>query len=100
LLNHYVEIASKESPNLLKKRIHPHSIRHSTAIYLLASGVDLATIAHWLGHESLITTSRYLSFNLEAKRKVLEETMPNDFKGNISEKISNQPDLLDWLSSL
>jgi site-specific recombinase XerD len=100
LLNHYVEVASKESPSLFKKQLHPHSIRHSTAIYLLASGVDLATIAHWLGHESLTTTSRYLSFNLEAKRKVLEETKPNDFKGNVSEKISNQPDLLDWLSSL
>lgn len=100
LLDKYVKKASGEAPGLLKKKIHPHCIRHSTAIYLLASGVDLATIAHWLGHESLNTTSRYLSFNLEAKRKVLEEIKPSDFKGLVTEKIINQPDLLDWLSSL
>jgi site-specific recombinase XerD len=43
-------------PNLRKKRLHPHSVRHSTAVALLKSGVDLSTISHMLGHASSTTT--------------------------------------------
>src|SRR5439155_20392503 len=42
--------ASRDVPNLRKKRLHPHSMRHSTAVALLKSGNDLSTIAHYLGH--------------------------------------------------
>jgi integrase/recombinase XerD len=41
--------------SLRSKRLHPHSMRHSTAIALLKSGVDLSTIAQWLGHASIDT---------------------------------------------
>jgi site-specific recombinase XerD len=36
---------------------------------LLHLGVDLSTIAHWLGHASVNTTNKYLSVDLEAKRE-------------------------------
>src|SRR5208337_4706639 len=42
--------ASRDVPNLRKKRLHPHSMRHSTAVALLKSGADLSTISHYLGH--------------------------------------------------
>jgi len=49
--------AGDDAPNLLKKRLHPHSMRHSTAVALLKSGVDLSTISHLLGHASPATTT-------------------------------------------
>ena len=54
-----------------KCRISPHTIRHTTAMHLLQSGVDLSVIAMWLGHESIQTTHQYLQADLEAKKKAL-----------------------------
>jgi len=45
---------------LADKRVSPHLIRHSTAMHLLQSGVDISVIALWLGHESIETTHIYL----------------------------------------
>jgi site-specific recombinase XerD len=42
--------AAKGTPSLLKKRVTTHVIRHTTATYLLRSGVDINTIRAWLGH--------------------------------------------------
>ncbi len=59
-----------------EKRIHPHSIRHSTAIHLLKAGVDFATISQWLGHASLQTTMRYARADLDLKRQALSQVFP------------------------
>ncbi|WP_216850429.1 tyrosine-type recombinase/integrase, partial [Acidisoma sp. L85] len=53
LLQKYVEVAAKEAPALAEKSIHPHSLRHTTAIHLLKAGVDIATVSQWLGHSGL-----------------------------------------------
>ena len=45
LLRRYVAAAAKAVPSMRDKSIHPHSLRHSTAIALLKSGVDFATIS-------------------------------------------------------
>jgi len=58
------------------KRIHPHALRHTTAVYLLKAGVDFATISQWLGHASLNTTMRYARADLELKRKALSQVFP------------------------
>ena len=42
---------SRRAATLKKKRVSPHIVRHSTAMALLQSGVDIAVIALWLGHE-------------------------------------------------
>ena len=71
ILDKYCRNASLSIPSLAHKRLHPHSMRHSTAVHLLKAGVDLATISSWLGHTSVNTTNRYTSIDLEAKREAI-----------------------------
>lgn len=42
-----------------KKKITPHSLRHSYATHLIESGVDLLEVQHILGHTSILTTAKY-----------------------------------------
>jgi integrase/recombinase XerD len=58
-------------PSLAKKRVSPHTIRHTTATHLLRSGIDINTIRAWLGHVSVITTNVYADVDLEMKAKAL-----------------------------
>ncbi len=74
LLRKYVAFASKNSPSLAKKRVSPHTLRHTTAMNLLNRGVDIQIIALWLGHEQIDTTQIYLSESMALKRKALQKT--------------------------
>ena len=76
LLRRYVKKAA-ESPSLRGKRLHPHSIRHSTAVALLKAGVDFATISHWLGHAGPKTTLRYARSDIDLKRRALAQVFPD-----------------------
>ena len=53
-----------------------HCLRHTTAMHLLQSGVDITVIAMWLGHESIETTHLYVTTNLELKEIALEMLQP------------------------
>ena len=66
-----VQAAAKAMPSLAAKKVTPHSFRHSTAVHLVAAGVDITVIRSWLGHVSLDTTNHYAQANLETKRKAL-----------------------------
>lgn len=46
----------------------------------LQSGVDLATIALWLGHEDLRTVQHYLHADLTLKERALARTSPPNSK--------------------
>jgi site-specific recombinase XerD len=63
--------AANQAPSILKKRISPHTLRHTTAMHLLQSGVPFNVIALWLGHESTTTTHRYVEADLTMKEKAL-----------------------------
>lgn len=96
----YLHKAAKIQPSLKKKRLHPHSMRHSTAVHLLKSGVDLATIASWLGHSSVNTTNKYATMDLEMKQKVLAKVKPLGDKITPESSWKENPDILTWLESL
>jgi integrase/recombinase XerD len=76
-LNAAVTVARQTCPGLQKRRVFPHLIRHSTAMHLLQSGVDITVIALWLGHESTATTHMYVEADLTMKKRAIDKiTMP------------------------
>lgn len=71
-----VNLATARRPELAKLKVSPHTIRHSTAMHLLQSGVDISVIALWLGHESPATTHHYLEADLAMKEQALARLEP------------------------
>lgn len=71
-----VKLACRGCPSLRDKTISPHTVRHTTAMHLLQSGVDIAVIALWLGHESVGTTHQYLQADLTMKERALAALQP------------------------
>jgi integrase/recombinase XerD len=97
LLKQAVRRAMPDCPSLASKNITPHVIRHSTAMHLLQSGVDIATIALWLGHESIETTHVYLQADLAMQEKTLEKLDPLEGKW---QRFHADDPLLTFLNSL
>ena len=85
-------------PSTRKKRISPHTIRHTTATHLLQAGVDINTIRAWLGHVSVDTTNVYAEVNLEMKANALKST---EIKGiSTKKKMWKDEKILSFLESL
>ena len=59
IINKYVKIARKKNPIEFQINVTPHVFRHSKAMHLLESGVNLIYIRDFLGHESVTTTEIY-----------------------------------------
>ncbi len=97
ILGKYVFVAGQRCSSLLKKRVSPHVLRHTAAVYLLQSGVDLSVIALWLGHESLESTQAYMNSDLTQKIKIFEKTLPISAK-----PVTFKPDdnLIEFLKAL
>ncbi|PYU46972.1 MAG: integrase [Acidobacteria bacterium] len=97
ILAKYLRRARSRVPTLANKRLHPHSMRHSAAIALLKSGVDISSISQWLGHASLNTTNRYAIIDLEMKRKAIAQvkTIPRSSRTQWKDRT-----ILEWLESL
>ena len=76
LLAKHLAIARNRCPSLVAKRVTIHVLRHSAAMELLQSGVDITVIALWLGHESIKTTQIYLDADLALKEAALAKTTP------------------------
>jgi integrase/recombinase XerD len=84
------------------RRVSPHIFRHTAAMHLLESGVEVNVIRGWLGHADLTTTNRYAEINTRAKIEALRNTEPPDTSaGSRTRPIWRSDEtLLEWLSSL
>lgn len=63
-------------PDESRRRISPHTFRHTSAVHLLEAGVEVNVIRGWLGHVSLETTNRYAEINLRMKEAALQACQP------------------------
>lgn len=80
LLTKYAERARGACPTLARKHLTPHVLRHTCAMNLLRSGVDITVIALWLGHESLQATQIYIHADMAIKEQAIARTAPMDVK--------------------
>jgi integrase/recombinase XerD len=76
ILTRHVTTAAVDCPTLTAKRTTPHTLRHTNAMLLRAKGVDIATIALWLGHETTQTTHIYEHADPALKERAIARTAP------------------------
>lgn len=76
LIVKHVREAADRCPSITNKNVTPHVLRHTAAMALLEAGVDLTTIALWLGHASLQSTNIYLHADMALKERALARTAP------------------------
>lgn len=99
LLGEYVKKATTKMPALSKKKIGPHTLRHTTAMHLLQSGVDITVIKSWLGHVDLNTTHGYVEIDLKMKTEALNKIPAKNRRKNLKQLLIKEKNLIDWLES-
>lgn len=92
-----VRAATGANPDLAKRRVSPHTIRHTTAMHLLQAGVDISVIALWLGHESPVTTHHYVEADLTMKERALARLHEPEAK---IQRYRAPDSLIDFLKTL
>lgn len=85
-----------------RRRVSPHTFRHTAAMHLLEAGVEINVIRGWLGHADLTTTNRYAQINTQTKLEALRHTEPTDNSTRSRPHPVWRTDetLLNWLASL
>jgi len=99
ILKKHFNKAKEKYNEYFPESISPHIIRHSKAMHLLQSGVNLIYIRDLLGHATIETTEIYAKADSSMKRKALEKTCSNTLTDEIPEWHQNSK-LLDWLQNL
>ena len=98
LIEKYRRVSVARAPSLHRKRVSPHTFRHTKAMHLLQAEVSPVTIKDILGHAHLKTLEIYVQADLEMKRRALESA--GSPVNSTSPMLSRQPDLLEWLETL
>jgi len=97
IVRRYAAKAAVSMPSLRGRRVTPHTFRHTTAMHLLQSGVEVNVIRSWLGHVSITTTNRYIEIDMEMKAKALRTC---EIGRRRPANTWRKPDILAWLESL
>lgn len=100
IIDKRVRAATAACPDLAKKKVSPHTFRHTTAMHLLQSGVELTVIKSWLGHVNITTTHGYIEIDLEMKQKALAHCAPANDEIKLNGVICQNDDVISWLASL
>ena len=97
ILKKRILLASSDNMSLKKKNLHPHSMRHSTGVYLLKAKNDLSSIANWLGHADINTTTKYAKMDFSMKKNILKSL---ESPGIPEKRKWPSKNIVDWLESL
>jgi len=101
ILKKHARSVAEAIPSLTNKRIHPHILRHTTAVHMLDSGADPSAIRDLFGHASAETTWRYARIRMERKRKLIEACTPPDARNDSAAPIwRREPDLMAQLDAI
>ena len=76
----HVAKAEQSCPSIRDKHVTTHTLRHTCAMRLLHSGVDITVIALWLGHAQVTTTSIYLHADMTQKEQAIAKVTPPSTK--------------------
>lgn len=98
ILSKHASLAHASHPQIVPQRVTPHMLRHSKAMHLLESGVNLIYIRDFLGHSSITTTEVYAKANPEAKRDAVEKAAGLVVYGSAYGE-EERRGLVDWLKS-
>jgi integrase/recombinase XerD len=99
IIRKYVEQAKTDTAFTVRFPVTPHIFRHSKAMHLLQSGVNLIYIRDFLGHSECSTTEIYARADSEMKRKAIENAYPDLVPDGLP-KWEENGDLMRWLNSL
>lgn len=80
ILAKHVRTAIAKLPELRKKRISPHVLRHSCAMHTLQATRDVRKVSLWLGHATLQSTEAYLRADPTEKLEALAAATPPSLK--------------------
>lgn len=97
ILERVTAAATSPCADLERQSVSPHVLRHTLAMQLLQSGVDLTTIQSWLGHAGVETTHHYMDADLEMKRQALGKCQ---FPEGAVERFEPDDELLAMLARL
>lgn len=97
ILNKYLKQAQKTHKGMPEKT-SPHCLRHTKAMHLMQSEINMVYIRDFLGHSSVMATEIYARTDSELKRKALEKAYSPI--NNTETSWEQDRDLMDWLSEM
>lgn len=100
VLNKYADMARKISPAEIPPSVTPHMIRHSKAMHMLQSGVNLIYIRDWLGHMHVRTTEIYARADDVMKQNALKRAAATVIPQATGHSWLDEPSMIEWLNSL
>ena len=98
IVSKYAKDARKINPEIVPKDLSPHKMRHTVAMGLVDSGVDLIYIRDLLGHVSVKTTEVYAKADVRRKREAIEAASKEIVPIEVAEW-DNNTDLKQWLKT-
>lgn len=98
IINKYVFKVNQKN-NIIKIKVHPHTFRHSKAVHLLESDIELIYIRDFLGHSSVKTTEIYAKVCNKNKVEALEKAY-SEITETPNKNWADDDNLIVWLQDL
>lgn len=99
ILKKYVDKCKNKYPEKFTEKYSNHSMRHTRAMHLLESGINLIYIRDILGHTSVVTTEIDARTNPKVKEKIIKD---HSASLNVKDKYTNKQkeDLIKFLKEM